>query len=240
VYLYAEARFQPVSAAVLDAAQGKQTVAPGSYASIYGSNLSDATGPTTAATLPLTLNNVTVSFDTSSGLSLPGHVLYTSANQVNVQVPWELQGQSSAKVKVTVNQNEYGTLVTAPLADVAPAFFETAANNVAALIAGTSTIINSANRAGKGQGIQLFANGLGPVQNGPATGDPAASDVSTTNGCAVTIGDQPAAVTFCGLSSGTAGLYRVDVTVPQGAASGTQPVVLTVAGKTASSSIPIQ
>jgi minor extracellular serine protease Vpr len=239
-YLYAEARFQPVSAAVLDAAQGRQTVAPGSYASIYGSNLSDSTGPTTAATLPLTLNNVTVSFDTSSGLSLPGHVLYTSANQVNVQVPWELQGSSSAQVKVTVNQNEYGTLVTVPLADIAPSFFETATNNVAALVAGTATIINSGSRAAKGQNIQLLANGLGPVQNGPATGDTAASGVSTTNGCTVTIGGQTAPVTFCGLAPGTAGLYRVDVTVPQGAASGTQPVVLTVAGKTATSSIPIQ
>ena len=79
-------------------------VAPGSYISIFGSNLSDFTDSTGSANLPLAIDLVNVSFDVpSAGISVPGHLIYVSANQVNVQVPWELQGQTSAQVKVTID-----------------------------------------------------------------------------------------------------------------------------------------
>ena len=239
-------RQQPTIAigGVRDAAQNKATIAPGSYAAIYGSGLSDVTGAETTATLPLTLDGVTVSFDVpSAGISVPGELVYVSAGQVNVQVPWELQDQTSVQMKVTLYEYEFGNVVTVPVADTAPAFFETSAGNVAALIANTYTFVTPGSPVARGTAVQLYANGLGPVNNQPASGSPAPStkSASTKSLPTVTIGGQSAVVSYCGLAPGTPGLYEVDVTVPSGIAStGAQTVLLTIGGQTATSSITVK
>ncbi len=115
-------RSQPTISAggIVDAAAGKSPIAPGSYISIYGNALSEYTDPVTYApyALPLSLDGVTVSFDVPSAkLSVPGYLTYVSPGQVNVQVPWELQGQSSAQVKITLYGYSFGNVVTVPLAD---------------------------------------------------------------------------------------------------------------------------
>jgi uncharacterized protein (TIGR03437 family) len=238
-------RQQPVIAAggVRDAAQGKTTIAPGSYAAIYGSGLSDVIGAATTSTLPLTLDGVTVSFDVpSAGISVPGELVYVSPGQVNVQVPWELQGQTSVQMKVTLYESEYGNVVTVPVADTAPTFFEIS-GDVAALIANSYTFVTPTAAVARGTAVQLYANGLGPVNNQPASGSPAPSTKSanTKSLPTVTIGGQTAVVSYCGLVPGTPGLYEVDVTVPSSIASpGRQPVSLTIGGQTATSFITVK
>ncbi|MBZ5584336.1 MAG: S8 family serine peptidase [Acidobacteriia bacterium] len=239
-------RLVPSTAGVSDSAKGLTPIAPGSYVSIYGTNLSDTRDVATTAILPLALDAVTVSFDVpSQNISVPGHIVFVSPGQVNVQAPWELQGLpagTQAQVKVTINETDYGTLKSVPVADVSPTFFETGANNVAALVANTSTVINSSRPAKTGEYIELYANGLGPVDNPPASGEPApASPLShTKNGCTVSIGGQTQAALFCGLAPGMPGLYQINVQIPPGVGSGSQALALTVAGKTATSSIPLQ
>jgi minor extracellular serine protease Vpr len=238
---------QPTIAAtgVRDAAQAKTSIAPGSYVSIYGSALSDYTGGETTAKLPLSLNGVTVSFDApSANISVPGQLLYTSPTQVNVQVPWELQGlNSSVQMKVTLYEYEYGNVVTVPVADTAPAFFETTPGNVAALIAGTYTYVTPSSPVTRGTPVVLYANGLGPVNNQPASGNPAPSTktANTKNTATMTIGGQSAPITYCGLVPGYPGLYEVDATVPATiSTTGAETVSLTIAGQTATSSITVK
>ena len=102
---------RPTIAQIVDAASfapGKP-VTPGSYISIFGSALGSGLGSTPSATLPLALNSVLVSFDVPSAkISAPGHLIYVSPGQVNVQVPWELEGQTSAQVKVTISSANGG------------------------------------------------------------------------------------------------------------------------------------
>ena len=179
----------------MDAAACKTPIAPGSYISIYGANLSEYTDPVTYApyALPLSLDGVTVSFDVPSAkLSVPGHLTYVSPGQVNVQVPWELQGQTSAQVKVTLYGYSYGNVVTVPLADTAPAFFEN--SGIAAALDQNNATVTAANPVKRGQVVQLFMNGLGPVNGGPASGEFASTTVLTHTKVdpAVTIGGQPA------------------------------------------------
>ena len=59
-----------------------------------------------------------MSFDVpSAGISVPGHLTFGSSGQVNVQVPWELQGQSSVKVKESIDDGFFlGNVVDVPLA----------------------------------------------------------------------------------------------------------------------------
>jgi minor extracellular serine protease Vpr len=214
-----------------------QPIAPGSYISIFGSNLSDATGFATTVSLPLAIDFATVSFDVpSANISVPGHLIFVSPSQINLQVPWELQGQTSALVKVTIDFS-YGNVVSVPLSDYAPAFFEIGGGNVAARDS-NNQLIDAGNPALQGHAIQLYLNGLGPVNNQPASGDPASSTTfaTCTSAPSVTIGGQSAMISFCGLAPGFPGLYQINATVPTGLTSGSQPITVTLGGATSETS----
>ena len=149
-------------------------VVPGSYISIYGSGLSDSTDSTTTARLPLAIDSVSVSFDVlAAGISFPAHLVFVSSGQINAQVPWELQGQTSAQVKVTIDQS-YGNVVTVPLASYSPELFENpSGSGVLAAVDLKGGIIGSSNPASRGAIVAIYANGLGPVDNQPSSGEPA-------------------------------------------------------------------
>jgi uncharacterized protein (TIGR03437 family) len=253
----------PTITSVLDSASGATTLAPGSYVSIYGTGLSNSTSvngtaynPNISAylventdpiaangypALPLHIDYVTVSFDVpSAGISVPAHISYVSPTQVNIQVPWELQGQSSAQVKVTLNGDLIGNVVTVPIANAAPSMF--VYNSIAIGTDLSGNLLTAANPAKRGNIIILYANGLGPVNNQPASGDPAGVPLSTSvTTPTVTIGGQNAVVGFSGLVPGLPGLYQLNVTVPSGISTGTQNITIMAGGVTsASSTLPIQ
>ncbi len=241
---------QITAAGVVDAASFRQPIAPGSYIAIFGSNLTDASltpagsgvDQNSDARLPLNIDYTQVSFDVpSAGISVPGRIAYISSGQLVAQVPWELAGQKAAQVKVTIN-NSFGNVVTVPLSDYAPALFES--SGVAIAVDASGNLITASNPAGRGQPITLYANGLGPVSNPPASGDPAlGSPLSwTTTMPVVTIGGQSAGVPqFSGLTPTLPGLYQINLTVPQNIAAGTLPIAITIGGQTSkSSTIPVR
>lgn len=222
---------------IVNAASFDSTVAPGSYISIFGTGLSDTTDSTFTVRLPLAIDFATVSFDVPSAkISVPGHLVYVSPTQVNLQVPWELQGQTSAQVKVTIDFSN-GNVVTIPISNYAPAFFEVGAGQVAALDT-SFKVVGASNPIPRGQAVQLFVNGLGPVTNQPASGDPAPmSPLSeTTVKPVVTIGGQTATVQFSGLAPGFAGLYQVNVVVPQNVTPGNNAITIAIGGQTSKAS----
>ena len=53
----------------------------------------------------------------------------------------------------------------------------------------------------------------------------------TVNPVTVTIGGNPAAVAFAGLTPGFTGLYQINTVVPTGLSSGNQRVIISVAGQ---------
>ncbi len=135
-------------------------------------------------------------------------------------------------------------MASVALADVSPAFFEypLGSGNVAALVANSDTVIGSSRPAKAGEWVELYANGLGPLDNTPVSGEPASMTTlsRTKNACAVTIGGVAAENNFCGLAPGLPGLYQINVHIPSGLTSGTQQVKLTIAGKTATTGIAVQ
>jgi uncharacterized protein (TIGR03437 family) len=233
------------TAGVVNAASSTGPIAPGSYVSIYGANLVDTDylmnpigdGPTltTANDLPLVIDGTTVSFDVpSAGISVPGYLTFVGPGQINVQVPWELAGQSSVQMKVTVDDNYlFGNVVTVPVAQYTPSFF-VGAGTIAAQDAVTGAQILASNPAHSGEILALYANGLGPVTNAPASGAPApggANLASTTAQPVVMIGGQQAQVGFSGLAPGFPGLYQINATVPAGL-TGNQNVTVSIGGQT--------
>jgi uncharacterized protein (TIGR03437 family) len=229
---------------VVNAASGQigQGLAPGSYIAIYGSALADALQVESTASLPVSLSQVSVSFDAGT-LSLPGHLHFVSPGQVNVQIPWEFQGQTSVKMKVTVGVaiGMQSAVYTLPLAPASPGIFEIA--GVAAAEDSNYAVIGPNHPAVRGQSIAIFVNGLGPVSNTPASGEPSSGVTLSQTPVlpTVTIGGANAKVDFAGLTPFTVGLYQVNVTVPAGIAAGNQQVVVAIGGVSSKPSVlPIQ
>lgn len=209
---------------------------PGSYITIAGTHLSPVVSGFATPYLPLALVNTSVSFDSGS-ISVPGHLSYVSPTQINVQVPWELQGATSAVLKV----NDGGLAsfsYSIPIAVAAPAFFAftdagTGKLAVAALDAAFQ-LITAAHPVGRGKVAQLFVNALGPVTHQPADGEVAlGSPLSQTLATpVVNIGNQVATVQFSGMAPGIVGLYQVNVTVPANLTPGPQPISIAIGGQT--------
>jgi uncharacterized protein (TIGR03437 family) len=227
------ARPQPVISNIVDGASLQPgAFAPGSYVSIVGSGLSDFTGAHLSAPHPLAIDSVSVSFDVPSAhISVPGHLIYASPTWINVQVPWELQGQTAAQIKVNVNFSP-SNVFTISLVSVSPAFFLMADGNVWARDLNYQAI-NASDPAHPGETIQLYANGLGPVSNQPASGDPApGAPYAETPTPVVKIGTQPANVLFSGLTPGSGTLYVINAVVPPSLAPGTYPITVSLGGRT--------
>ena len=210
-------------------------VAPGSYATIMGSDLSDSLKVFGTSYLPVSLAGVSVSFDApGSGLSVPGHLHFVNDNQVNVQVPWEFQGLNSVKMKVSVGSVQ-SAVYTVPLSDYSPGIFEfddVSGRRLAAAVNTQGQVVTVANPVARGGAISLYANGLGPVDNQPASGEPTPADryATTSKPVGVTIGGKRANVIFSGLSPYYVGLYQVNLEIPADLTAGVQPVVVNVNG----------
>ena len=220
----------------MNAASGQagQGFAPGSYISIYGRGLSEVLKTYPTPYLPLALAGVSVSFDVpSQRISAPGRLHFVSDNQINVQVPWELQGVSSAQMKVSIGDSS-SNLVTVPIASHSPALFEytDASGRRLAAAVNAQGVVGSGNSARRGGFVSLYVNGLGAVDPTQVSGEPAGADplARTRVTPEVTIGGRRADVQFSGLAPGFVGLYQLNVSVPADAPTGVQPVVVTANG----------
>jgi uncharacterized protein (TIGR03437 family) len=255
----------PKVASVSESAVGSASIAAGSYISIYGTDLANASAVGNNTFLggdapgfvpyPMSLDGVTVSFDVPGAYDgkaadyngSPGFFTFVgqAGTQVNVMVPWELEGASSALVKVTVDGFADSNVMTVPLVTSAPQLFQN--NGIAAAIDATTygskaAPVSASNPVHAGDSVQLYGNGLGPVNNRPASG--AVSNFNppptTKSPCTVTVGGKNAIVSYCGLA-GSPAEYQINITVPSGLAPGNQPVVLTTGGVSSkAASLPVQ
>jgi len=233
VYRLSISAAPPVSAissgGVVNSASFTAAVAPGGLASVWGSYLLNSPSQATGVPLPTTLAGVSIQIgDTLAPL------LYASATLVNLQIPWEVSGQSQITLSAVLN-GQNGPIQTANLVPFAPAIFATNGQGTGqgAILNGSYQLVNSSNPVSAGSTVQIYCTGLGPVTNSPSTGFPASSTTlsNTVNVPAVVIGGANAAVEFSGLTPGEVGLYQVNVIVPDGAAKGNAvPVSISIGG----------
>jgi len=208
-------------------------------ASLFGTNLSPGIAIAMSAPIPTELGGVSLSVN---GILAP--LFYVSPTQINFQVPWELLGQNRSFI-VTVNGSSSVPQTVNSLV-VSPGIFSINSSgsgqgaiqiaNTAILAAPANILPSALSRPAKhGEFLSIYCSGLGDVFPRPATGA-AASGSPLSNTLltpSVTMSGVSALVTFSGLSPGFAGLYQVNVQVPDAAPTGGQvQVVMMINGFT--------
>ncbi|HEY1239585.1 MAG TPA: hypothetical protein VGF16_03465 [Bryobacteraceae bacterium] len=206
---------------------------PGSLISLFGYNLAGAGGAATTLPLPTSLNGVSVTIGgipapliASAPASAPG-----GTDQINLQVPVELAGRSTADIVVT-NNGVSGAPETVALG-TAPAFFTLNAAGTGDGIFVHSdgiTVITPGSPARGGETVVLYATGLGDVQAPVASGLAFTGPNRVTGSVTVTIGGQPASVLYAGGLPGFAGVYQLNVMVPANLPPGENAVTVVVDG----------
>jgi uncharacterized protein (TIGR03437 family) len=221
------------SGGVVNDANYTAPVAPGSIAAAFGDFTLDT--PVIDATWPTSISGLSLQFSASTLAPL----FFVSSGQVNLQVPWELAGQSMTTLTATLN-GQAGAGQTVRLAPYAPAIFSMNSQGTgqgAILDAISYALLHSAHPAAAGSTyLSIFCTGLGAVTSQPATGAPASGNpLSWTKTVpTVTIGGATATgVPFYGLAPGFVGLYQVNALVPAASAKGTSvPVTISIGGAT--------
>lgn len=222
---------------VVSAASYSPTAIPssGEVVAIYGSNLADGIEGALQLPLPTKMQNA---FVLLGGQTIP--LLYVSPGQINAVVPYGLAG-GTAQQAIAQHGNRLSVPQRTPLGTTDPAVFTTNASGqgqghiYVLLPPGYTTEIqaNSSTPATAGDIVTIYCTGLGAVTGSVVAGSAAPSNplAYAVGTVTVTIGGQPAAVSFSGLAPGFAGLYQIDATVPSGVPTGDQiPVVVAVDG----------
>lgn len=202
----------------------RNAAAPGSLATIFGSNLAIGTYSGEAVPLPKMLGGASVRI---GGYAAP--LLFVSPSQISFQVPWEVSGLDSAIMQVTVGSLD-GPPQSLRLRDFSPGIFtlSQAGGGQGAVTIGDSTALAAPSDGSggrpvrRGEAISIFCTGLGQVDNRPASGSPAAAVPlsAVTRVVTVRFGTVETPAAFAGLTPGLVGVYQVNVLVPEDAPSG--------------------
>jgi len=215
----------PAITAVTNAASySADAISPGSLISIFGTGLAAMTASASAVPLPMSIADTSVTIN-----GVPAPVLFESAGQINVQVPWEVvagpavvvvrtRGASSAPANINVLR-------------AAPGVFTDVTGNAAALNSDGSTN-STGSPAPAGGFVSVFFTGQGPITTAMDDGAAPASGqvISATSTISATIDGVSASIEFAGLAPLFPGVAQINVKVPA-LGSGVYSLIVTIGGK---------
>jgi uncharacterized protein (TIGR03437 family) len=212
-------------------------IQPGSWVSIYGSNLAGGTAIWNGD-FPMSLGGTSVTIDNK-----PAFLWYVSPTQINLQVP---DDSATGPVNVAVTTASGTAASTVTLAAYGPSFSLfgdgkhvageiMTPNGTGAYGGGTYDLVSPSNTFSyntrpvkAGETLVLYGVGFGPTTPHVPAGQAFSGAAPTDSPVTVTIGGVPANVGFSGLTM--AGLYQINLTVPAGTGSGDQALVATING----------
>ncbi|MGB7763287.1 MAG: protease pro-enzyme activation domain-containing protein [Bryobacteraceae bacterium] len=220
---------------ISNAANGQVAFAPGMIASVYGTGLGSSVQVAAAATIS-SLPDYLAGFEalvynTFGQQAYPLPLFYVSPNQVNLQLPYELD-PGPAEMVVYTSWNASGMTYDFTVAAAAPGIFSYADSG-----ANSSPIGSGSARAG--DEIAIYVTGMGQVNPLPGNSyspDGVAPSLDTvpvpTQPVAITVGGVEAVKPFAyiGIPSWSVGVTQINFNIPSGVATGPQPVVVFVGG----------
>ena len=207
-------------------------IAPGEIISIFGAGLGPETpargvvGPETGR-LPTALESVSVLLDGE-----PSPLLYVGETQINAQVPYEIAGRSSVQLAVS-----YGSIdsprATLAVSPACPALFLIPGSR-SAIVLNEDGRLNSASQPARlGESVTLFGTGQGETSPPSGTGQMApVMSAHRIEEVSVIVGGSAAEVVSAGLAPGFAGVFLIQVRIPDTATTGEEtPVSVTIQGE---------
>jgi uncharacterized protein (TIGR03118 family) len=225
----------PIVAAdnVVNAASFLPAIAPNTWVTITGGNLSGTTRLWETEdfvnnALPTDIDSVSVTVN-----GLPAYVEYVSPTQLNVLLPVDTPTTGTVQLQ-TYNFGLSSGPVTVPVQAAAPAFFlqsdgkhivATHADGSLIGPAGTSSS-STATPAAPGETVILYGNGFGPTNPAAAEGQVLTTALPLAATPTVTCNGTPVQVVFAGLTY--AGLFQINIVMPNPVAGGDVPVVAQV------------
>ncbi len=215
--------------AVVNAASLSTQLAPNGWVSIFGTGLSASTTPWQGSDF---VNNQLPTQIAGVGVTLNGEaafVSYVSPNQINFLVPADM-GPGPVQI-ITSNNGSLSAPANITFQSAAPSFFMFPGNKyIAATHSDGVALIGPANLipgatttpAAAGETVVLYANGFGPTTPGVPNGKVVTAALPLASAPTLTIGGQPANITFAGLSA--TGLYQINAVVPSLTGTGSSPI----------------
>jgi uncharacterized protein (TIGR03437 family) len=164
------------------------------------------------SSVPLQLSGVQVIVDT-----FQAPILYVSPSQINFLIPsGEIPGNSLVTV---VREGWNGPTVTLALVNGAPALFDDSAGfAIATHLDGT--LLSDASPAQPGEFVVVYATGLGATDPNPQSGEVpmAAALIKYFSTLSISLNGFPLApnlIYYAGVTPGFAGLYQLNIQLPQ-------------------------
>lgn len=240
----------PVIGKVTNAASyATGSVSPGENITIFGTGI----GPTTLAgaaltpsgTLSTNVGNTTVTFD---GIAAP--IIYASATQTSVMVPYEIGGRTTTNIQITYSGVPSAALPYSVTAAVPGIYTQNLQGTGPGVILNSDNVtVNGPNTpAAKGSEIVVYMTGEGATTPASTTGAVAAT---TGNGLnkpllqiTATIGGVTVPATgivYAGSAPGIVyGVMQVNLVIPSTVASGPQPITISLGGTPTQSGVTVQ
>ena len=223
------------SGGIVNGASFQAGIAPGSWITIKGTNLSSVTDTWANAivngNLPTSLDGVKVSVGGE-----PAYIAYVSPTQINAVAP----NVATGTLPVTVtNSSGTSSPINALIQAAQPSFFQWPGNYAVATTQDYNLAVKNGTFPGvtttpakPGEVIILWGTGFGPTSPAAPTGVevPSSKTYNTANTVNVTVGGKTATVYGAALAPGFAGLYQVAIMIPASLANGDYPVVASVSG----------
>lgn len=218
-------------------------VSPGENIVIFGTGLGPATlalGTVTNNAFDTTLSDTQVFFDNT-----PAPILYTSANQTSVMVPYGVAGRTNTNIRV-VYKGVQSDSITYNVVAAAPGIYTAnAAGNGQGAILNQDYSYNAASTpAAKNSVVSVYMTGEGvtspPSQDGviaPINGTGLFKPLQTVT---ATVGGIPATVEYYGTAPGILyGVMQVNVRIPANAPSGANALVINVGSNHAQPNVTV-
>ncbi len=220
---------------VANASSGIAGVAPNTWVSIYGTNLSTSARSVASTdlvnnVLPTSLGGVSVQVNGKAAF-----LQYVSASQVNVLTP---DDSSTGAVAITVTNSAGTSAAASTTMQSALPGLSTLSGYVRAIRYPDGAIVNgtglseagytTAAAVGQGDVLALYGTGFGAVVSPPATGLVFAGAYQSARNISVTLGGISADVLWAGLVG--PGLFQINIRVPASVGDGDQAIVASVDG----------
>jgi len=162
-------------------------------------------------------------------------IIYAQAEQINVQAPWEIAGQTTTQVQILYNGVAAGS-VTIPVGQALPGVF---------YIENSDGSFNSpSNPARPGDFVSVYGTGGGTMSPQGVTGNvwPLAPPSSFTQAVTVTVGGETAGVLYAGSAPTLeSGFFQINARLPPDLTAAAQSLSVTIGGVTsAPAAISIQ